>query len=306
MPRPSAISKDLVFQIAYDLMEQGIHPAVNTVQSAIKTITGKAGSTKVVSGFLAQWREEVVTRRKKTPDLGFASAINESIASLTHALLEDATEQARRMVAGDSSEAQEKLAELSNALAMSQQEVEAGKAALEDANHALASSLRDLDASKTTIVAQAAQLVAAESSNARLMEEVADLKRMVDTLQEKLHAQAKDHATELGRLHTQAETQLASLRLKHDTEIQREREVWLGERSYLHKQTDEVRQASKERIDHLQSQLEGAKDMVAQYRNRASHLEQQVARWQEIAEQAQEAATRNHAGASPAHQKSKI
>jgi chromosome segregation ATPase len=288
MPRPSSIKKDLVFDVAYTLMSQGVHPAVSAVQSVIKERTGSAGSTKVVSAFLAQWRDEVATGRPRTPDLGFSQQINERIASLSLALLDEATQAALQRLKSDAAEIRAKYDRAAAECATARNEADDARRAVSNAESERVAAEARIAELKAQIVAMAAKAEATQHALDQQVEENSRIKQTTQDLQKQMQNLLHQQAEELAKVMAESDKRLNEQRQKFEADIARERDVWLGERTYLHRQTDELRQATKERMDGLQKQLEGANEMVTQFRMRALQLEEQVSKWQRIAEQAQD------------------
>ena len=276
MPRISAVEYERVAEACSSLFLEGKSPSFESVYELI----GRKGGAKVVQGMIADWRKEMANRfmaGRTNPDLP-EDLITEADKVLTvvwRLALEksDAAyaderaqiDQAKVDMAVKVENAQERAAALEREIVALQSERQTLEVRLQG-NQSEIEDLRLRLADTTTLLrARDEQISQMREDGARLASTLENERRNYEAellAERERHEQAVD-----------AERQRA-----HES-VEREREIAAGERQYLMRQTDEIRQAAKANEAVLKEQLQEAKAFVESFQGRAGRAESDAAFW---------------------------
>ncbi|MEF8697803.1 MAG: DNA-binding protein [Candidatus Accumulibacter sp. UW20] len=289
MARTSAVEYERVAAACSSLFLDGRSPSFESVYELI----GRKGGAKVVQGMISDWRKEIAGRfmaGRTNPDLSddLISEADRMLTVVWRLALEKAdaayaderaqitqwrVEMTERVV-----EAQERAgASAREALAL-QGETQTLQARLQ-ANHAEIEDLRQRLADTTTL------LRARDEQIGQLREDGA---RLASTLESERRNQEAELLAERER-HEEA---LSGERQRAEESVEREREIAAGERQYLMRQTDEIRQAAKASEAVVKEQLQEARVFVDNFQARASRAESDAAFWRGKAEATAEESSR--------------
>jgi chromosome segregation ATPase len=107
-----------------------------------------------------------------------------------------------------------------------------------------------------------------------------------------LESERRNHEAELLAERDRHEQAVNAERQRAHESVEREREIAAGERQYLMRQTDEIRQAAKANEAVLKEQLQEAKSFAESFQARAGRAESEAAFWRGKAEAAAEESSR--------------
>jgi hypothetical protein len=105
-------------------------------------------------------------------------------------------------------------------------------------------------------------------------------------------AERRNHEAELLAERERHDQAVNAERQRAHESVEREREIAAGERQYLMRQTDEIRQAAKASEAVLKEQLQEAKAFAESFQARAGRAESEAAFWRGKAEAAAEESSR--------------
>jgi len=277
MPKETAVSQELVFQIASELLSRDETPSVVAIQRELTKRGGAAGGTAVVARMLSKWRQNAAERlspaprvRPDTPPqvVQLADQMSDALFDLALKSAEESYQAKREELAARNSQIEGEMVQI-------RAEMDALSQRLKDAQKDLANTTETLSSERARSASLEARLEVA------LQREV-ELKSDIATLQERvLHLEADKE-----RLQAEHILQLAEESGRHQAAIESERAVWQGERQHLHEQTDRLRQASRQREDDLTRQLAVQTEFAEQYRTQAFAANQTAGKWQGQAESA--------------------
>ena len=255
MARTSAVEYERVAEACSSLFLEGKSPSFESVYELI----GRKGGAKVVQGMIADWRKEMANRfmaGRTNPDLP-EELITESDKVLTvvwrlaleksdaaYADERNRLDQARADMAANVTQAQERAAEFEREALSLQGELQALQARLQG-SQAEIEDLRQRLADTTTL------LRARDEQIGQMREDGA---RLANTLE----SERRNHEVELLAERDRHEQAVNAERQRAHESVEREREIAAGERQYLMRQTDEIRQAAKANEAVLKEQLQEA------------------------------------------------
>jgi chromosome segregation ATPase len=276
MPRISAVEYERVAEACSSLFLEGKSPSFESVYELI----GRKGGAKVVQGMIADWRKEMANRfmaGRTNPDLP-EDLITEADKVLTvvwRLALEksDAAyaderaqiDQAKVDMAVKVENAQERAAALEREIVALQSERQTLEVRLQG-NQSEIEDLRLRLADTTTL------LRARDEQISQMREDGA---RLASTLEN----ERRNHEAELLAERERHEQAVDAERQRAHESVEREREIAAGERQYLMRQTDEIRQAAKANEAVLKEQLQEAKAFVESFQGRAGRAESDAAFW---------------------------
>ncbi len=285
MARTSAVEYERVAEACSSLFLEGKSPSFESVYELI----GRKGGAKVVQGMIADWRKEMANRfmaGRTNPDLP-EELITEADKVLTvvwrlaleksdtaYADERSRLDQARVDMAAAVTQAQERAAEFEREALSLQGERQALQARLQG-SQAEIEDLRQRLADTTTL------LRARDEQIGQMREDGA---RLANTLE----SERRNHEVELLADRDRHEQAVNAERQRAHESVEREREIAAGERQYLMRQTDEIRQAAKANEAALKEQLQEAKAFAESFQARAGRVESEAAFWRGKAEAAAE------------------
>ena len=289
MARTSAVEYERVAEACSSLFLEGKSPSFESVYELI----GRKGGAKVVQGMIADWRKEMANRfmtGRTNPDLP-EELITEADKVLTvvwrlaleksdtaYADERSRLDQARVDMAAAVTQAQERAAEFQREALSLQGERQALQARLQG-SQAEIEDLRQRLADTTTL------LRARDEQIGQMREDGA---RLANTLE----SERRNHEAELLAERDRHEQAVNAERQRAHESVEREREIAAGERQYLMRQTDEIRQAAKANEAVLKEQLHEAKAFAESFQARAGRAESEAAFWRGKAEAAAEESSR--------------
>ena len=289
MARTSAVEYERVAEACSSLFLEGKSPSFESVYELI----GRKGGAKVVQGMIADWRKEMANRfmaGRTNPDLP-EELITESDKVLTvvwHLALEKSDAayadersrlgQARVDMAAAVTQAQERAAEFEREALSLQGERQALQARLQGSQAEIEDLRQRLSDTTTLLRARDEQIGQMREDGARL----------ANTLE----SERRNHEVELLAERDRHEQAVNAERQRAHESVEREREIAAGERQYLMRQTDEIRQAAKANEAVLKEQLHEAKAFAESFQARAGRAESEAAFWRGKAEAAAEESNR--------------
>ncbi len=281
MARISAVEYERVAEACSSLFLEGKSPSFESVYELI----GRKGGAKVVQGMIADWRKEMAGRfmaGRTNPDLP-EDLITEADKVLTvvwRLALEksDAAyaderaqiEQAKVDMTVKVEHAQERAAAFEREIVALQSERQTLEVRLQG-NQSEIEDLRLRLADTTTL------LRARDEQIGQMREDGA---RLASTMEN----ERRNHEVELMAERERHEQAVDAERQRAHESVEREREIAAGERQYLMRQTDEIRQAAKANEAVLKEQLQEAKAFVESFQGRAGRAESDAAFWRGKAE----------------------
>jgi Skp family chaperone for outer membrane proteins len=240
--RTSAVEYERVAEACSSLFLEGKSPSFESVYDLI----GRKGGAKVVQGMIADWRKEMANRfmaGRTNPDLP-EELITESDKVLTvvwrlaleksdtaYADERSRLDQARVDMAAAVTQAQERAAEFEREALSLQGERQALQARLQGSQAEIEDLRQRLSDTTTLLRARDEQIGQMREDGARL----------ANTLE----SERRNHEAELLAERDRHEQAVNAERQRAHESVEREREIAAGERQYLMRQTDEIRQAAK-------------------------------------------------------------
>lgn len=279
MSRGSSVEYEAVAQACSKLFLAGESVSLPRVYDAI----GNKGSSRVVQDYIKRWRKETADK--------LAITVQRNLPGVPEGLVAGADEWLVKLWQGALAAAEQTFLRARGELDFERAQIEAEHELLRAANSHLEGDLaltratlseRDqaLGELKGAYQDQAVGLREREAQVTALREEVARLSATLDAIQ-------RQHATDLAAAQIRGEELVAEARRELNKEIEREREAAVGERAYLMRTTDEIRQAARLTEQHLKAESASSKEMAEGYRMRAHRAESDAARWQGRADAAE-------------------
>jgi len=274
--RISAVEYERVAEACSSLFLEGKSPSFESVYELI----GRKGSAKVVQGMIADWRKEMAGRfmaGRTNPDLpeDLITEADKVLAVVWRLALEksDAAyaderaqiDQAKVDMAAKVAQAQERAAEFERETLSLHGELQTFQVRLQGSQ----SEIEDLRRRLTDITTL---LRARDEQIGQLRE---DTVRLASTLEN----ERRNHEAELMAERERHEQTMEAERQRAHESVEREREIAAGERQYLMRQTDEIRQTAKANEAILKEQLQEAKAFVESFQGRAGRAESDAAFW---------------------------
>ena len=281
MARISAVEYERVAEACSSLFLEGKSPSFESVYELI----GRKGGAKVVQGMIADWRKEMANRfmaGRTNPDLP-EELITEADKVLT-VVWRLALEKSDAAYADERAQidkakvdmvvkvehAQERAAAFEREIVALQSERQTLEVRLQG-NQSEIEDLRQRLADTTTL------LRARDEQISQMREDGA---RLASTLEN----ERRNHETELMAERERHDQAVNAERQRAHESVEREREIAIGERQYLMRQTDEIRQAARANEAVLKEQLQEAKAFVESFQGRAGRAESEAAFWRGKAE----------------------
>ena len=289
MARTSAVEYERVAEACSSLFLEGKSPSFESVYELI----GRKGGAKVVQGMIADWRKEMANRfmaGRTNPDLPEAliTEADKVLSVVWRLALEksDAAyadersrlDQARVDMAAAVTQAQERAAEFEREALSLQGDLQALQARLQGSQAEIEDLRQRLSDTITLLQARDEQIGQMREDGARL----------ANTLE----SERRNHEAELLAERDRHEQAVNAERQRAHESVEREREIAAGERQYLMRQTDEIRQAAKANEAVLKEQLQEAKSFAESFQARAGRAESEAAFWRGKAEAAAEESSR--------------
>jgi Skp family chaperone for outer membrane proteins len=260
--RTSAVEYERVAEACSSLFLEGKSPSFESVYELI----GRKGGAKVVQGMIADWRKEMANRfmaGRTNPDLPEELITEATRCSPSSGAWRWKSPMPRTpMNEADSTrlastwlpavtQAQERAAEFEREALSLQGERQALQARLQG-SQAEIEDLRQRLADTTTL------LRARDEQIGQMREDGA---RLANTLE----SERRNHEAELLAERDRHEQAVNAERQRAHESVEREREIAAGERQYLMRQTDEIRQAAKANEAVLKEQLQEAKSLRREF-----------------------------------------
>lgn len=271
MAVPSAVSKEMVFEIASNFLARDETPTVSAVQREIGERTGSPGSTNVVGRMLKEWRAMAAQRispaprtRPDTPQelVALADKLSDAVFELALQRAEDAFAEDRKAM---DKQHLEMIAEMDKV-----------KTASKETQRLMASTQKDLAIAAESLAKEQSRSAAFEARLEVAISHESELKARIAQLIERVTHLESDKE----RLQAEHASQIAEENARHLGALESERTAWRGERTHLHEQTDRMRQSSKERETDLATQLASQTGFADQYRAQALAANQAAGKWQ--------------------------
>lgn len=287
MARSSSVEYSQVAQACYRLFQAGDPVSFQRVYDLLDN----KGSSRVVNEYMRRWRQEAGDKLAVSFSRGLPAGLPDALVTATDDLLVklwqsalDCAEQSYQAAAAElvtlrdqlQAERQQEQAQIlaqTTRIAVLEGELKALQATLADRESALEASISARQALDASLATRDVQL-------AGLREELARLTAAFEAGQ-------RQHAADLLQAQARSEELLAAARQNHNQELAQAREVAAGERAYLMKTTDEIRQAAKLTETQLKEENASLKTMGEAYRSQVYQARDDAARWKGRAESAE-------------------
>lgn len=279
MPRKSEITYEEVKPICQELSMQG--RAVN--YSTVRPILGR-GTYPVVNRYIERWRKEVGVENRY-PDL--PEDVVESLRGMILRIREEAKKEAAAELEAEYREIEQERLAHAKQLAEAERKVHEADSARNDAQHLISvlnlrvdNMERALDAAgeeKTRLEMVGAAQIA---ENARLKEELQDLKQQLEKSQAQLDQANKDHEAEQQRAEQRYRGLESALLQRHDLEKQPLRDK-IAELTKKLEDSTVLSSTLRQQMNAKNTEVAEANARYEQLQEMAGQLQAMIARFQE-------------------------
>lgn len=285
MARITSVTFERVSEICLDLFCGGKTVSFDRVYEQL----GRKGSAEIVRDLITRWQEETgAALRRRTSIPGIPDALVNRHDEYLRSVWAEACDTASLALNTEREALAEERIAMQTAVAEAQQEVQAAQEKVRLAEVRVEEITRAKESAESKANALASDLEQLVDANTRLRESLA-------ALVEKNNGLAEQHRQALASERTRYDELLLNERLRHEAaqsdaetrhqnSLSREREIWAGERQFLHTNTDQMRQSLSAQMAAAERRAQTAEALAEEWRNRTTSCKQEASLWQGRAE----------------------